>query len=292
MDELARTALALLVLAVVAGAVPLADGVRQARAVAWAAGRAAVQLLTVGLVLGAVFRAPAAVLPLLAVMAVAATATVAPRLAELPAAGRWRRPAAVAVAVTSGATVTGTVVFASGALPFDVRNVVALGGITLGGAMTASTLAGRRFLAELHGRRPEVEGKLALGLTMRQATADLVAVAVGEALVPALDQTRTTGLVTFPGGVRRRPVRRRQPAGRRPLPARRAGRPARRPERRRGGAAAAAGGRAVPAGAPRHHGAVAAQPRVRARPCSAARPGWSPAPGGGAAGPRRRPGSA
>jgi UDP-glucose/iron transport system permease protein len=34
---------------------------------------------------------------------------------------------------------------------------------------------------------------------MRQATADLVAVAVGEALVPALDQTRTTGLVTLPG---------------------------------------------------------------------------------------------
>jgi putative ABC transport system permease protein len=199
MDELARTALALLVLAAVAGVVPLADGVRQGRAVAWAAGRAAVQLVVVGLVLGAVFRAPLAVLPLLAVMAVAAAATVAPRLAGLPAAGRWRRPAAVAVAVTSGATVTGTVVFAGGALPFDVRNVVALGGITLGGAMTAATLAGRRFLAELHGRLPEVEGKLALGATMRQATADLVAVAVGEALVPALDQTRTTGLVTFPG---------------------------------------------------------------------------------------------
>jgi len=199
MSELARTALALLVLVVVAGVVPLADGVRQARAVAWAAARGAVQLLTVGLVLGAVFRAPAAVLPLLAVMAVAATATVAPRLADLPAVGRWRRPAAVAAAVTSGAAVTGTVVFASGALPFAVRNVVALGGITLGGAMTASTLAGRRFLAELQSRRPEVEGKLALGVTMRQATADLVAVAVGEALVPALDQTRTTGLVTFPG---------------------------------------------------------------------------------------------
>ena len=65
--------------------------------------------------------------------------------------------------------------------------------------MTASTLAGRRFLAELQARRAEVEGKLALGATMRQATADLVTVAVTEALVPALDQTRTTGLVTLPG---------------------------------------------------------------------------------------------
>jgi putative ABC transport system permease protein len=106
---------------------------------------------------------------------------------------------AAAAAVTSGAAVTLTVVFATGALPLGVRNLVAVGGITVGGAMTASTLAGRRFVAELHGRRPEVEGKLALGATMRQANADLVGVAVAEALVPALDQTRTTGLVTLPG---------------------------------------------------------------------------------------------
>ena len=65
--------------------------------------------------------------------------------------------------------------------------------------MTASTLTGRRFLAELVGRRAEVEGKLALGATMRQATADPAGVAVAEALVPALDQTGTTGLVTLPG---------------------------------------------------------------------------------------------
>ena len=191
--------LGLLLLAAVACVVPLVDGVRQARAVVWSAARGAVQLLAVGLLLGAVFRAPVAVLPVLAVMVAAATATVAPRLAGLPARGRWRRPAAAAAAVTSGAAVTGTVVFATGALPLGVRNLVAVGGITVGGAMTASTLAGRRFLAELGARRAEVEGKLALGATMPQATADLVAVAVAEALVPALDQTRTTGLVTLPG---------------------------------------------------------------------------------------------
>jgi putative ABC transport system permease protein len=199
MDQVARTVLGLLVLAAVACVVPLVDGVRQGRAVLWAAGRGAVQLLAVGLLLGAVFRAPLAVLPVLAVMVAAATGTVAPRLAGLPTRGRWLRPTAAAAAVTSGAAVTGTVVFATVALPLGVRNLVAVGGITVGGAMTASTLAGRRFLAELVARRAEVEGKLALGATMRQATADLVTVAVAEALVPALDQTRTTGLVTLPG---------------------------------------------------------------------------------------------
>ena len=200
MDQLVRILLGLLLLAAVACVVPLVDGVRQTRAVLWAATRGAVQLLVIGLLLGAVFRAPLAVLPVLAVMVAAATGTVAPRLAGLPARGRWRRPtAAAAAAVTSGAVVTGTVVFATGALPLQVRNLVAVGGITVGGSMTASTLAGRRFVAELGARRAEVEGKLALGATMRQATADLVAVAVAEALVPALDQTRTTGLVTLPG---------------------------------------------------------------------------------------------
>ena len=199
MDQVARTVLGLLLLAAVACLVPLVDGVRQTRAVLWATTRGTAQLLTVGLLLGAVFRAPLAVLPVLAVMVAAATATITPRLARLPAQPPWRRPAAAATAVTSGATLTGTVIFTTGALPLGVRNLVAVGGITIGGAMTASTLAGRRFVAELRTRRAEVEGKLALGATMRQATADLVTVAVAEALVPALDQTRTTGLVTLPG---------------------------------------------------------------------------------------------
>ena len=68
MDQVARTVLGLLLLAAVACLVPLVDGVRQARAVVWSAARGAVQLLAVGLLLGAVFRAPVAVLPVLAVM--------------------------------------------------------------------------------------------------------------------------------------------------------------------------------------------------------------------------------
>ena len=199
LGDVAATALAVVLLALVAAVVPLADGVRQGRAVAVALARAALQLAAVGLVLGAVFRAPVALLPVLALMLVAATTTVVPRLAGLPVPGRWRRPAAATLAITAGAALTGAVVFGTGALAPGIRYAIALGGITIGGAMTACTLAGRRFIAELTSRRAEVEGALALGATMRQATADLVRVAVGEALVPALDQTRTTGLVTLPG---------------------------------------------------------------------------------------------
>ena len=197
MAQVARTLLGLLLLAAVACVVPLVDGGPPGQGGLWAAGRAR---SSYGIGCCSVrCSAPRRRTPRAGGDGAAATATVAPRWAGLPTLGRWRRPAAAAAAVTSGAVVTGTVVFASGALPLGVRNLVAVGGITVGGAMTASTLAGRRFLAELGARRAEVEGKLALGATMPQATADLVAVAVAEALVTALDQTRTTGLVTLPG---------------------------------------------------------------------------------------------
>jgi putative ABC transport system permease protein len=69
----------------------------------------------------------------------------------------------------------------------------------LGGTMTACTLAGRNLLSGLRARRDEVEGWLALGATPRQAVVPIARTAAGEALVPAIDQTRTVGLVTLPG---------------------------------------------------------------------------------------------
>jgi len=81
----------------------------------------------------------------------------------------------------------------------DVRTLVAVSGIVVGGTMTAATLTGRRLLDGLRRRREEVEGWLALGATPRQAVRPIARDAASEALVPALDQTRTVGLVTLPG---------------------------------------------------------------------------------------------
>ena len=99
----------------------------------------------------------------------------------------------------AGALCTLVVAFGTGAVVFSVRYVVALSGITLGGTMTACTLAGRHLLSGIRSRREEVEGWLALGATPRQAVRDIARTAAGEALLPAIDQTRTVGLVTLPG---------------------------------------------------------------------------------------------
>ena len=80
-----------------------------------------------------------------------------------------------------------------------MRTLVAVCGIVFGGTMTAATLTGRRLLDGLRRRRDEVEAWLSIGATPRQAVADVARSAASESLVPALDQTRTVGLVTLPG---------------------------------------------------------------------------------------------
>jgi len=156
--------------------------------------RGGAQLAVVGLALRGVLTYPPAVALVLVLMLGTATRTATGRLAALDRPGR-----AVVLACTSGAVVTLALVFALGVLPVQARYVVALGGIVIGNTMTAATLAGRQLIAGLRSRREEVEGWLAIGATPRQAVADIARAAAGEALVPALDQTRTTGVVTLPG---------------------------------------------------------------------------------------------
>jgi putative ABC transport system permease protein len=182
-----------LLLTAATGVLALA-GVRIRQQVIVAAVRAAVQLAAIGAVLGLVFRFPAAAAVVLLVMLTTATRTAARRLRDFDRAGR-----AVLLSSLAGALCTLVVAFATGAVAFEVRYVVALGGITLGGTMTACTLAGRQLLSGIRTRRDEVEGWLALGATPRQAVRDIARTAAGEALLPAIDQTRTVGLVTLPG---------------------------------------------------------------------------------------------
>jgi putative ABC transport system permease protein len=84
-------------------------------------------------------------------------------------------------------------------MPLTEVAVLPIAGILIGGAMTATSLSGRRALDELRVRRGEYEAALAIGLLPRDAALEVCRPSAGQALVPALDQTRTVGLVTLPG---------------------------------------------------------------------------------------------
>jgi UDP-glucose/iron transport system permease protein len=192
--EVVRLAIGVLALLAIAVLVLRAGRVRIGWAPVVAVLRGAVQLAAVGLLLRGVLAAGWAVGLALAVMLSTAVTTATRRLRG------FERPApAVLLSCAAGAALTLGTVFALAVLPFQPRYVVALGGIIIGGTMTGATLAGRQLRAGLIARRDEVEAWLSLGATMRQAVAPIARHAAGEALVPVLDQTRTTGLVTLPG---------------------------------------------------------------------------------------------
>jgi putative ABC transport system permease protein len=91
------------------------------------------------------------------------------------------------------------VLLGSRLVPWEPVAVIPIAGILIGGAMTATSLAGRRALDELGGRRGEYEAALALGLLNRDAALLVIQPTAPQALVPVIDQTRTVGLVTLPG---------------------------------------------------------------------------------------------
>ena len=194
MSDTVRLAIGLVVLAGIAVAVLTIGRVGQRRAVLVAGVRAVLQLSLVALALRGVFSYPPFVVLVLAIMFGVATWTAARRLRGFDRAGR-----AVTLACGAGAGVAVGLICGLPVLDRSVRTLVAVSGIVVGGTMTAATLTGRRLLDGLRRRREEVEGWLALGATPRQAVSTIARDAAAEALVPALDQTRTVGLVTLPG---------------------------------------------------------------------------------------------
>lgn len=192
--DLLATGIALLVLVAVTLAIVIVLHLEQPWLQPWAIVRAVIQLGLLSVILAGAITSFVWVAIFLAVMVIAATWTVHRRLSlrmgEIPQ---------VALTITASSAVPITLLFATHAIEPSPRYLLAVGGIVVGGAMTASTLMGRAFSASIRSSRDQVEGWLALGATPRQAVRDSVREAGSTALVPATDQTRTTGLVTLPG---------------------------------------------------------------------------------------------
>lgn len=156
--------------------------------------RAIVQLTAVGLVVTLVFEHVALAGVFVVVMLAVAAWTSGRRIAAIP--GGY-----LLAAVAIGLPALGAlgVLLAAQAFPATPRGIVPVAGILIGGAMAAASLTGRRLLEELHDRIDEIETRLLLGASARDALTPSLRRAVTTALVPALDQTRIVGLVTLPG---------------------------------------------------------------------------------------------
>lgn len=194
MESWIRLTVGVAILLIVATVVGHRARLGVSRAQLTAAARAVVQLTVVALALRGVFAQPGFAALVVAVMLTTAIVTAARRLR-----GSDRAWTAVGVGCLAGSSLTVGVIVGLPTLDRDVRTLVAVSGIVVGGTMTAATLAGRHLREGLLRRRDEVEAWLAIGATPREAVRDIARAAAAEALVPGLDQTRTVGLVTLPG---------------------------------------------------------------------------------------------
>jgi putative ABC transport system permease protein len=156
--------------------------------------RAAVQLSVLALLLKGILAVPWTVAAFVLLMLTTASWTSARRIRDL-----WHGRRIAVAGVLTGAAVALVVIFGLRLVDFEVRNLVAVAGIVIGNSMSAATLAGRNFRRSSGARRSEIEAWLSLGATPAVAHEEIGHEAVRESLLPTLDQTKSTGLVTLPG---------------------------------------------------------------------------------------------
>ena len=191
-------AVSLLLVAVAAG-VSLLWRLGLERSVVWAAARALVQLLLVGGVLVLLLEPGVSVwwswLWVAAMIAYAAWTAHrrAPSIPGLvPVAG---------AAFLAAAAVTMLVLFGLQVFPLTARTLVPMAGLIIGNAMTSTVLAGNRLQEEFADKRAEIEARLALGQSSRDAARPYLRGVLRSALTPQIETTKATGLVFLPGAM-------------------------------------------------------------------------------------------
>ena len=189
-----RLAVVLVTLVAVAVSTSRLAGLKVERDHITAAVRAVVQLTVVAVVIAAVMKSLWWSLAFVLLMFLVATATSYRRIGAPAHQSPW-----VALAIAAGAGPVIALCLGSGVIPLNGAGVIPISGILIGGAMTASTLTGRRAFDELSAHHGAYEAALALGLPSADAAHLVIQPTAREALTPGLDQTRTVGLVTLPG---------------------------------------------------------------------------------------------
>lgn len=187
------------VLIVVALGMSLWSGLGVGRSIVWAAARAAVQLLAVGLLFRLIFESTVAMtwawlwvagMTLVSAEVVTRRAPPVPAL-RLGAYGSLAGALAVSLAVT----------FGLGVFELEPVTLVVIAGITLGNTMPSAVLAVDTAAKAFTDSPGRIEAALALGLDVRQVSRIVTPQAVRTALIPQIERTKVVGLVAIPGAM-------------------------------------------------------------------------------------------
>ncbi len=156
------------------------------------------QLILIGYALQLIFQQdhPALTLLFLVVMTTIAGRTTARRANKTP-----RAQTIALLSIGIGSALTLAVLIVLQVFAFVPRDVIPIGGMIIGNAMTTATLVMTRLSDDFRDQRNLIESKLALGATSRQASLGQFQRTLRNALVPIVDTTKTVGLIKLPGAM-------------------------------------------------------------------------------------------
>ncbi|MEL6148891.1 MAG: iron export ABC transporter permease subunit FetB [Chloroflexota bacterium] len=160
--------------------------------------RSFIQLILIGYALELVFEQdnPLFTVGILVVMVTIAGRTSSARVKELPYASRIG-----VVSIGVGTILTVGILLLFGVFEFVPQDIIPIGGMVVGSAMTAATLVMTGIHEDFYNQRLVIETKLALGANAREASMTQFRRAIRNAMIPMVDATKTVGLIKLPGAM-------------------------------------------------------------------------------------------
>lgn len=185
-----------LMLVVIALLISQKEKLGMGKDIIWSVCRAIVQLVIVGYVLKSIFDLNNRWLTILMVLFICVNAA-------LNARKRSRNIdhalAISFVAITTGTSLTLTILLLSGAIEFIPMQVIPISGMIAGNAMVAVGLCYTNLNQRFSDNRQKILEMLSLGASVKLASGRLIRDSIRAAMIPTVDAAKTVGLVSLPG---------------------------------------------------------------------------------------------
>lgn len=158
--------------------------------------RAVVQLVVVGYILDLVFgmNNPIVIIILILLMCMNASLNIIKR-------GKNIKNVFIIsfVAIITGSSITIAILVLSGVIKFRPDEIIPISGMIISNAMVAIGLSYRSLTTAFELRKAEVETKLSLGASIKEASKDILRESIKLSISPTIDSAKTLGIVSLPG---------------------------------------------------------------------------------------------
>ncbi|MGL5649625.1 MAG: ABC transporter permease [Clostridium sp.] len=104
-----------------------------------------------------------------------------------------------AFSIGVGTIITLGILIITKAINFKANEIIPIAGMIISNIMVAISLGYRSLENEFKNRRLEVETKIALGATVKEAAADILKTSIKIGVIPTIEGAKTLGIISLPG---------------------------------------------------------------------------------------------